>query len=185
MKKWLAIPALAGAVVLGGVAMVANADKSESAAKSDEILPVEEVETKTVEAVDGHVAEVEYGKSQDKHETELKNECNEYDFDNGSTNGEITSESKSAHKEQSISLSVLKDDKNKKKFKNHAKYITADEAIEIAMKTVQGTVTELELDSDDGRVHYEIEIEDGVYEYEFEIDAITGEVLDFEKELDD
>ena len=59
------------------------------------------------------------------------------------------------------------------------KVITVEEAIAIAMKQAKGTVTDVELDDDDGRVHYEIEIEDGTYEYEFEIDAITGEILEF------
>lgn len=40
----MAIPALAGAVVLGGVAMVANADKATT--KSEGFLTVDEVETK-------------------------------------------------------------------------------------------------------------------------------------------
>lgn len=123
MKKWMAIPMLAGAIVLGGAAMVANADK-----KSEVVLDkVEDRENLTTEKV------------------EVVN-----------------------HQEVPT-----------------VQYLSADEAIVIAMKTAQGTVTELELDDDDGRVHYEIEIEDGVYEYEFDIDAITGEVLDFEKDRDD
>lgn len=125
------------------------------------------------------MTEIEYEKSKGKYEVEVRNDGVEYDLDIDATSGEII------HKEQENSLTVLKDDKNKGISKVDEKYITADEAIAIAMKTAQGTVTELELDDDDGRVHYEIEIEDGVYEYEFEIDAITGEVLDFEKEQDD
>lgn len=177
MKKWIAIPALAGAVVLGGVAMVANADKGD--AKSEGFLTVEEVETKATEMVGGQVTEIDYEKSKGKYEVEVKNEGTEYELDIDATTGDII------HKEQENSLAVVKKDGNKNKSKEHAKYITADEAIAIAMKTAQGAVTELELDDDDGRMHYEIEIEDGVYEYEFEIDAITGEVLDFEKDRDD
>ena len=185
MKKWMAIPALAGAIVLGGVTMVANADKSETEPTSKGHLTVEEVEKKAVEAVGGQVTEIEYEKSKGKYEVEVRSEGVEYDLDIDATTGDIIYEDKSVEKEQRNSLTVLETEKNTKNSKVDSKYITADEAIAIAMKSAQGTVTDLELDDDDGRVHYDIEIEDGVYEYEFEIDAITGEVLDFEKDRDD
>lgn len=171
MKKWMAIPALAGAIVLGGVAMVANADKGTS--KSVDLLKVEEVETKAVETVGGQVTEIEYEKSEDKYEVEVKSGGVEYELDINATTGEV------------ISKKIDKDKMKTKTNTANAKYITANEAIAIALKTAQGTVTELELDDDDSRVHWEVEIEDGTYEYEFEIDAITGEILDFEKERDD
>ena len=63
--------------------------------------------------------------------------------------------------------------------------LTKDQAIAIAMKQATGTVTDFELDDDDGRKVYEIEIENGTYEYEFDIDAFTGEVLKFEKDRED
>lgn len=140
MKKWLAIPALAGAVVLGGVAVVANADKSIE--KSAGTLDMEE---ENVENIGGL-----------KVATEKNEPAND--------------------------LGILKTDHQKV---SADKYLSATEAIAIAMERAEGVVTELELDHDDGRVHYEIEIEDGMYEYEIEIDAITGEILDFEEELDD
>ena len=44
---------------------------------------------------------------------------------------------------------------------------------------------EVEFDGDDGKATYEIEfIKDGI-EYEYTVDAITGEILDVETELDD
>ena len=39
-----------------------------------------------------------------------------------------------------------------------------------------------ELDEDDGKFKYEIEFESKGFEYDYEIDAVTGEVLDFEKD---
>ena len=63
--------------------------------------------------------------------------------------------------------------------------MTKDQAIAVAMKKAKGTVTKVELDSDDGRKHYDIEIKDGTFEYDFEIDAITGKILEFEKDRDD
>lgn len=63
--------------------------------------------------------------------------------------------------------------------------LTAEEAIAVARQHASGTVKEVELDKDDGRLIYEIEMKDGKYEYDLDIDAYTGEVLDFEKDFED
>lgn len=62
---------------------------------------------------------------------------------------------------------------------NHNKktVIDAKEAIDIALNEFSGTVTDLELEKEDGRLIYEIEIKAGREEAEIEIDAYTGEIL--------
>jgi uncharacterized membrane protein YkoI len=190
MKKWFAIPALAGAVVIGGVAMVANADKSDSqstgvlaveAAGNDEMekLTVEEVEAKAVESVDGTVTEIDYDSSDNEYEVEVESGSVTYELDINATTGEVVKKEADGKK-----LSVVKSDA--KTTSQNKNFITAKEAIAIALKHSPGTVKEVELDDDDDkRAHFEIEIKDGKYEYEFEIDAITGEILDFVKDRDD
>jgi uncharacterized membrane protein YkoI len=189
MKKWFAIPALAGAVVIGGVAMVANADKSDSqstgvlaveAAGNDEMekLTVEEVEAKAVESVDGTVTEIDYDSSDNEYEVEVESGSVTYELDINATSGEVVKKEIDDKK-----LSVVKSDA--KTTSQNKNFITAKEAIAIALKHSPGTVKEVELDDDDKRAYFEIEIEDGKYEYEFEIDAITGKILDFEKDRDD
>ncbi|MBR3988433.1 MAG: PepSY domain-containing protein [Clostridia bacterium] len=42
-----------------------------------------------------------------------------------------------------------------------------------------------ELDEDDGRYKYDVEFEASGFEYDYEIDAVSGEVLDFEKDRAD
>ena len=42
-----------------------------------------------------------------------------------------------------------------------------------------------ELDREDGRQQYEVEFKAGGYEYDYEIDALTGVILAWDKELDD
>lgn len=42
-----------------------------------------------------------------------------------------------------------------------------------------------ELDYDDGRPIYEVEFKSAGYEYDVDVDAYTGEILDFDKEIDD
>ena len=44
-------------------------------------------------------------------------------------------------------------------------------------------ITTAPASTDDNHAHFEIK--DDKYEYEFEIDAITGKILDFEKDRDD
>ncbi|OEH53558.1 hypothetical protein AQ616_13770 [Oceanobacillus sp. E9] len=63
--------------------------------------------------------------------------------------------------------------------------ISSDEAKEIALQQFSGTVSELELDEDDGTMIYEIEIVDGNKEANIEINAYTGNVIVIETEVDD
>lgn len=65
-------------------------------------------------------------------------------------------------------------------------FIGEAKAKEIALGlTKGGSIVEFELDEDDGRLVYEIEIKANGYEYEIELDAYTGKVLKFEKDLED
>ena len=131
-----------------------------------------------VEAVGGKVTEIELDreKSGDIYEVEVQSEGIEYDLDIDAKTGKVlrTEKDNDNHSEKTNVSGVSKEN-----------VLTVEEAVAIAMKQAKGTVTEVELDEDDGRLHYDIEIEDGTYEYDFEIDAITGEVLDFEKDRDD
>ncbi|GEM01163.1 Uncharacterized membrane protein YkoI [Halolactibacillus halophilus] len=46
-------------------------------------------------------------------------------------------------------------------------------------------IEKIELDEDDGQMVYEIELKSGRTEIEMELDAVTGDVLDFDKEVED
>ena len=68
-------------------------------------------------------------------------------------------------------------------------YISVDEAKAIALKKVsleasQVTFKKAERDTDDQIAHYDIEFVSGNYEYEFEINAKTGAIIEFDKELE-
>ena len=189
MKKWMAIPVLAGAVVIGGVAMAANADKStnqptgvlgvEATGNDDTTkITIEEVEEIAVETVGGIVTEIDYDRSDDEYEVEVESGSVSYELEINATTGEVVKQEIDDKK-----LSVKSDEKASEK--NNKNYISAKEAIAIAIKHSPGTVKEVELDDDDNHAHFDIEIKDGKYEYEFEIDAITGKILDFEKDRDD
>ncbi|MCT6818780.1 MAG: PepSY domain-containing protein, partial [Lysinibacillus fusiformis] len=59
--------------------------------------------------------------------------------------------------------------------------ISKEKAIEAALTKAKGTVTKIKLD--DGI--YEIELKNGQYEYDVDVDSITGEIVDFEQDMED
>ncbi|MBO0586740.1 PepSY domain-containing protein [Sporosarcina sp. E16_8] len=181
MKKWMMIPALAGVLVIGGVAMAGSAGQSFAATQKG-LLTMEEAEAIALKSVNGDVTKIELDreKSGATYEIEIKSGGFEYDLDIDAKTGEIL------RTEKDNDNDVLdSDDSDDKVIDPNGKFITEKAAIKIAMKQAKGTVTEVELDEDNGRVIYEIEIRDGKYDYDFDIDAISGEVLKFEKERDD
>jgi uncharacterized membrane protein YkoI len=63
--------------------------------------------------------------------------------------------------------------------------LSLESAIEIALGLSNGGVVEnIELEEDDGRLYYEIEIRKENQEFEIVLDALTGQVLEFEKDID-
>ena len=65
-------------------------------------------------------------------------------------------------------------------------YITPDEAKAIALKDAglqEADVRDLEveLDRDEGGVHYDVDFEKGSADYDYDIDAVTGEILHVQK----
>ncbi|HHX30066.1 MAG TPA: cell wall protein [Clostridiaceae bacterium] len=65
--------------------------------------------------------------------------------------------------------------------------ISKDEAISIALRHAglsRSAVRSLEVEYKEKKKEYEVEFKYGGYEYEYEIDAVTGKILEWEKELD-
>lgn len=80
-----------------------------------------------------------------------------------------------------------KKDKDDKKSIIKSSYISKDEATKIGIKKVGNgaKLKKIEADLDDNPPKYELEITLGKYKYELEIHAITGAVIDFEKDEKD
>ena len=197
MNKWMIIPALAGAVAIGGVAL-ANDSEVDAASKSEDILTLKEAKDLAIQKYGGKVTEIELEKTKSGYvyDVEVKSSGIEYDLDIDAITGKIKLEKQSTDthvpKEVSTESAQKATPTHNLKVVESAqprvagtKLLTKDQVIAIAKKKAKGTVTEVELDSDDGRKHYDIEIKDGTYEYDFEIDAITGKILEFEKDRDD
>ena len=61
-----------------------------------------------------------------------------------------------------------------------------EKAKTIALSKAPGaTVVKVKFDKDDGVAVYEVDMVEGIYEYEVEINARTGKIIKFEKEIDD
>lgn len=68
--------------------------------------------------------------------------------------------------------------------------ITSEDAVTIALDKAGVNRADIiglwsELDYDDGVLVYEVDFSDGKYDYDCDVDAMSGKVLKFEKELDD
>jgi len=179
MKKWMMIPALAGVLVIGGVAMAGNAGHS-FAATPKGLLTMDEAKAIAGKSVGGTVTGIELDRelAGDIYEVEVKSKGFEYDLDIDAKTGKVLRTDKDDD-------DFDNDDSDDKVIVSDGKFITEKAAVQIAMKQAKGTVTNIELDEENGRVIYEIDIKDGKYEYDFDVDAISGKVLKFEKDRDD
>ncbi|RKQ30912.1 PepSY domain-containing protein [Oceanobacillus halophilus] len=115
-----------------------------------------------VKTEDNKKAETKSDDSQDDKKAKTKSDAKQDDKPKKSTND-------------------VKDNKSSSK----KTVIGSNQAKKIALQNFDGTIEELELDDDDGRLVYEIEMYKGNSEAEIEIDAYTGEVLVIEIETED
>jgi uncharacterized protein YpmB len=83
----------------------------------------------------------------------------------------------------SVGLAMSHDGKDKAAVANLATSVTMEEAIKTATTQFPGKALEAELESEDGKVIYEVEIVNAAGEIrEFEIDAQSGKILSSELE---
>jgi uncharacterized membrane protein YkoI len=122
-----------------------------------------------MDANTGEVLKVEQGKpamGQGKAENERKDD-NRSDLHDADDDREVKSEPV------------------QEKPKKERSRISYEEAKKIALNRFNGTIEEIELDEDDGRLIYEVEIVSGNRDADMEIDAYTGEILFLSVDHDD
>ena len=111
----------------------------------------------------------------------------EYDYDIDALTGEILSYERDTDEKKAPSTTAKP---QKTQVPTTPNVIAQSKAKSIALQHAgvsasQVSRLKVELDRDDGRLEYEVEFHVGQMEYSYEIDAISGSVLSYEKELDD
>ena len=114
-------------------------------------------------------------KGADKYEVNILKENKNYEVDVDSITGKILEMNESA-----LDKSNLGNDKDQ--LESVSPKISSQEAREIALDQVTGTITELNFDYYNNRLVYDIEISSTYHrEVKIKVDAINGEVLQVEE----
>src|SRR5699024_2618625 len=148
---------------------------SEQVQTEDAFISLDEAATIALAEYDGYIDSIELEKENGDvyYEVEIENQDVEYELDIDAVSGDI--------------LKVEEDDNDDDGLvtkKDADNLLSIEEAEQIALdRAGGGTVVELELDEDDNRYEYEFEIIVDHQEAEVTLDAITGDILEFE--LDD
>ncbi|MEH6947234.1 PepSY domain-containing protein [Bacillus sp. JJ634] len=162
-KKMMIIVMVTGVLVLGGVsAITAYALNAGTVSKEEAVKSVSE-------QVKGEVTKVERDLDDASltYEMTVKTENGYEDVEMNASNGEVIEREYDDDHYESYS----------------AAKVSLEEAEKIALKEVaNGTITDVELDMENGLLVYEIEVEKKWLEYDLVIDANTGDVLHVEKE---
>jgi len=172
MKKIIMIPALV--VTLGVGAAIGSTTLLSGSAQEKKIISMQEIEKKALAVVDGTVADIELDQNRYRsvYEVEVHADKEEYDLKFDAYTGKLLKQKKERQD----------DDDNEWVNANTAtNLISKEKAIEAALTKAKGTVTKIKLD--DGI--YEIELKNGQYEYDVDVDSITGEIVDFEQDMED
>ncbi|WP_158701560.1 PepSY domain-containing protein [Lentibacillus sp. Marseille-P4043] len=197
-KVALMIGIFVGACSLGFGIYHSNASQVEPELTMDDIKQLVKAQ------YPGTITELELDKENNKsvYEVEIAGDGKEYDLHLDGKTGEVVSLSKKMtlpennnenEKQSNVNdkmKETAKDKKedatsNKKQNTKSKPAIDSKKAVEIASNEFNGSVTDFELDEEDGRLIYEIEMHAINKEAEIEIDAYTGEIIVLSIDEDD
>lgn len=209
MKRKVLIGTVVSALVLGGAFVVgasnnddSNSSKSttsdslNSISKSkNEKISIEEAETIALKEVKGIVDSVELKQKSDKvfYKVEVENDELEYDVYIDAITGKVTSvnqddqyddnKNDDKYDDNSDDDLVGDDDDSSSVKANNTQInntISQAQAIKIAEEAVNGKMTEIDKDQDDGLLQFEVELRTDRGKAEVDVDASTGKVLKVE-----
>lgn len=129
-----------------------------------------------------------------KYDGTLIKDNMEYDIDVDAKTGKIISFEEEVYddedraEDQVINNNQDKNisDKETTETKDNTNYISREEAKKIMKNKASGaTLVDFEFDMDDGRAEYEGELVKNNVEYDIVVDAVTGEIVEFETDYDD
>ncbi|EON73674.1 PepSY domain-containing protein [Lysinibacillus sphaericus] len=177
MKKIIVIPALVATLGVGAV--IGSTTLLTGNAQEKKVLSMQEIEKKALAVVNGTVFDIEF---EDNHyrsiyDVEVRTETEEYDLKFDAITGKLLKQKKERLDYDDFDDDIVDD----MDVTSSAIKITKEQAIEKALTKAKGTVTKIKLD--DGV--YEIDIKDGQLESEIDINALTGEIVSFEQDIED
>ncbi|MED3551370.1 PepSY domain-containing protein [Cytobacillus praedii] len=177
MKNKLLISGIAAALLVGGTVAV-SAAKKEPVVNEGKMITAQEAEKIALTKAEGRVESVELENrfGQRYFDVDIENGNMDYDIHIDAYSGDVLKV-----KEQMDMDDDWDDDNFDEKINTSNKnLLSSEKAIEIAEKTVNGKVTEMDKDEDDGRMIYEFELKTNKGKVDLELDAITGDVLNVE-----
>lgn len=199
------LPMLAGALIIALVVSILPSGYFAEASKnittkvvSQKYITLEQAEQIALTKVNDKKAEIvdfeiELTGKKPNYDFKLVTDLHEYEIEINAITGEIIDFEKDRINDDKYDDDEVDHNRISKKDNTQiskpvveVKYITKEKAIQIAIARIgsNATLEEIEFDKGDNPPKYEIEMYDDKYEYEIEIHAITGAVLDFEREED-
>lgn len=135
---------------------------------------------------------LEYDDGKYEYDVEFIYEEFEYEFEINATNGKVKSFDKERRDIDKRPLTVSEASNDLSQDQSDNQYITKDEALAFALSKAELTNTpkenlvnlKIEFEIDDGIAEYEIEFHFENFEYDITINAKNGEIIHFDKELD-
>ncbi|MFB5662885.1 PepSY domain-containing protein [Alteribacillus sp. HJP-4] len=198
MKKLIiatACVAVIGVTAVGIQQFTAFGDEQGSPGGGSDRLSIEEAKERAQDHYPGSVQEIELETDDGKevYDMEIVGEKYKYELKLDANSGEVvhldekerTSSEKANQNDDNDDTEAADDsgagengdDKNSGSNSSSGYPVSMDEAIQIALDEVGGTVKEAELDEDDGISYYDFEINTDNGEAEVEVNAQTGEII--------
>ncbi|WP_137789299.1 PepSY domain-containing protein [Bacillus sp. E(2018)] len=147
---------------------VLNVKRTEEEESQRKLITKDEAEN--IAAKDGKVKSAEFDEANKVYLVSVQNEGKTYRLEINGTTGDIKTKKEVESGDEPAQPNTK---------------ITEEEARQIAQNEVKGTITDIELDDEDGVIVYEIEIETKTKEAQIIINAFSGEVTSVTMETKD
>lgn len=169
---------LIGAFLASGLLGISACSMSDNTAEKDQTISEREATEIALKELNGGVvtnSHLDKTKGADKYEVNILKENKNYEVDVDSITGKVLEMN-----ESTLGKSNLGNDSDQ--LEGVSPKISSQEAREIALDRVTGTITELDFDHYNNRLVYDIEISSAYHrEVKIKVDAINGEVLQVEE----
>lgn len=115
------------------------------------------------------------------YDVDFEKAAADYDYDIDAVTGQILRVEKPQPAKEKPAATSANTTEKKQLSKTEARDIALKHA---GLKASEVRDLEVELDRDDGKVHYDVDFEKDGYDYDYEIDAYSGKILKSHKERD-